>query len=110
MNAPHQPAEEDDRPWERPGAVRRDPEPGRGVALRSQARCGLALALPLACLPCSGVVTIPLAVLLLAASWREVARIDAGQVEPTDRDAAIAAFGWALACVALSTLNGVISL
>jgi hypothetical protein len=111
MSEPPRPDEDtDDRPWERPGAFRRDLEPGRGVPLRFQARCGLALALPLACLPCSGVVTIPLALLLLAASWREVARIDAGHVDPTDRDAASSAFGWALACLALSTINGVISL
>src|SRR5262245_59881408 len=100
----------DDRPWERPGAFRLDLEPGRGVALRFLARCGLGLAVPLVCIPCSGLLTVPLAVLLLVASWREVARIDAGYVERTDIDAAISASGWAAAWLALNICNGVISL
>jgi hypothetical protein len=110
MSGPSPVDKDDDRPWERPGAFRLDLEPGRGVALRFLARCGLVLAVPLVCVPCSGLLTVPPALLLLVASWREVARIHAGYVERTDLDAAIGAFGWAIACLVLSTLNGVISL
>jgi hypothetical protein len=44
----------DGRPWERPGAVRRDCEPHRGGLLRLMARSALAasaLDMPLSCIP-----------------------------------------------------------
>jgi hypothetical protein len=43
MATPEPDADDDVRPWERPGALRRDMEPHRGPALRLLARAGLGL-------------------------------------------------------------------
>ena len=50
-------ARDDDRPWEWPGAVRRDCEPRRGDFLMTLAACGMLCGVLSLCMgspPCSG--------------------------------------------------------
>jgi hypothetical protein len=78
---------DESRPWERPGALRRDCEPHRGGMLRGLATAGLIL--PLAGLllaPLVGFVagvSVGLTVWVLAG--RDLAKMDAGRMDPDGR-------------------------
>jgi hypothetical protein len=75
--------ESDPRPWEQPGAVRRDCRPHRGPWLLMLSGLGLLLAPLLLALP------------LCAAGWvlagRELIGMEAGLIDPEGEDAAVRA-------------------
>jgi hypothetical protein len=82
LDPDRQPESDDPRPWERPGAVRRDCEPHRGALL---ARLGLASG----CLGFASVFVVPLALLALPLAlvvWRragaDLGKIRAGLMDP----------------------------
>ena len=85
MGGPEQEPEGGERPWERPGAVRRDCEPHRArlvVALGGLAEfCGMLI--------CLVGVTAPLAIGLGVAAWlmarRDLARMRQGLMNPAGR-------------------------
>jgi hypothetical protein len=56
---------EDDRPWERPGAFRRDGEPHRGDLLIFLARLSVVFSALSLCLVPLAVIVLPLGVLVL---------------------------------------------
>ena len=121
-------ADADPRPWEQPGAVRRDAEPHRGPALRLLSAAGAAagaLAALLAALACAAGARAPaglfafaaaaaLAALVLGgevcrAARRDLARMakgltDRGGQGPTEVAEALAALGLLLGLVALALL------
>ena len=96
------PGAEDGRPWEQPGAVRRDCEPHRGTWLLALADAGLlvgALSLALG-------VLAPLGLALGVTAWAlaslDLGRMRAGLMDPAGREAAARARTRAVAGVALS--------
>jgi hypothetical protein len=96
------PGAEDGRPWERPGAVRRDCEPHRGTWLLALADAGLlvgALALALGFLAPLGVA---LGVTAWALASHDLGQMRSGLMDPAGREAAARARTRAGAAVALS--------
>jgi hypothetical protein len=105
VNADHE--DENERPWEEPGAVRRDCEPHRGRTLLALAQFPLLLYVVWHILSCgrvsfrpglpvgaAGIAVIDLAVnlagvgfaaWLYAATRRDLARIAAGEMDPSGR-------------------------
>jgi hypothetical protein len=75
------PAIADDRPWERPGAVRRDRLPDRARLLRGLGEASFALALLLFCIPLSGLFALPAAVTVSVLARRDLAEMAAGRVD-----------------------------
>jgi hypothetical protein len=75
----------DDRPWEQPGALRRDCEPHRGRLLLKLGAAAYALGVVSAILFCLA----PLAVLLGAGAWglavRDLTKMEAGVMDPGGR-------------------------
>jgi hypothetical protein len=102
---PDEPREVDDRPWERPGALRRDCEPHRGGLLLVLGEVSLVLSLLSACGGVTAVVGVPLgmAVLLLASQDLKVMR--AGLMDPRGEPALKSGQEWAATGVALGLFN-----
>jgi hypothetical protein len=97
-----EPGATDGRPWERPGAVRRDCEPDRGAWLLALADAGLlvgALGLALGVLAPLG---LALGVTALALASHDLGRMRAGLMDPGGREAAARARTRAVAGAALS--------
>ena len=92
MNAPHQPAEEDDRPWERPGAVRRDVAPHRGELLRWLATISLACSAAGVLFLVPALVGVTLAFEVSYMASRDLDRMGGGRLDPRGRAETHAAF------------------
>jgi hypothetical protein len=76
-------AEEDERPWERPGAVRRDCEPDRGTTLLWLGRLSLWLLVLGVLLGAAVLVPVfPLAIAVLVMASRDRAKMRAGTMDP----------------------------
>lgn len=80
-----EPDEADSRPWEEPGAVRRDREPHRGGRLLTLARVGslCAMATPVLFVP--GVVGVGLGVTVWLLARADLAKMRAGLMDPDGR-------------------------
>jgi hypothetical protein len=74
--------DDDDRPWEQPGAVRRDCEPHRGDVLLSFGRVSLVVGLLGFVLGLTTLVALPLGVVIDVLAWRDLRRIRAGEMDP----------------------------
>ena len=88
MTEPDRPPEADDpRPWQEPGAVRRDCEPHRGEMLRGLGI--LSVVMPFTALLVSPLIGFIAGVALGLTVWvlagRDLARMDAGQMDPDGR-------------------------
>jgi hypothetical protein len=95
---------DDTRPWERPGAVRRDVEPHRGHWLRLLGGIALILGL-VSCLVFPFVLlSLPLSAVVLLLARRDLARMRAGTTDPAGRKATIEARFEASLSVAVSFL------
>jgi hypothetical protein len=75
------------RPWEEPGAVRRDCAPHRAAWLRRLAGPALVLCGAALFWGVTGLVGVPLALVLRAAAGRDLARMQAGTMDPDGRPA-----------------------
>ena len=90
MSTGHEPLvaeDEGDRPWERPGCVRRDCEPHRGPLLEGLGAIGVVfglLACPILCWP-AGLVALPVGVGVWAAARRDLRLIRGGVMDPAGR-------------------------
>lgn len=73
---------DDDRPWEQPGAVRRDVEPHRGLLLSWLSTIGLALSIFGCCFPFPGLLVNGV---VFVAARRDLAAMAAGRVDPDGR-------------------------
>jgi hypothetical protein len=91
---------EDDRPWERPGAVRRDVGPHRGDVLLLLARVALVLAACSFCCAPVVLVALPLTVVAYTLAYRDLKRMEAGAMDPAGQaqaDQALLLSWWAFA-------------
>jgi hypothetical protein len=73
----------DNRPWERPGVVRRDCEPHRGPLLSVLGGTSLAVAGFLACIPATGFLALPLALVTFYLARRDLVQMRVGCMDPT---------------------------
>jgi hypothetical protein len=99
---------DDDRPWGRPGAVRRDVEPHRGNVLRLLGVVALVCGFLSPVLVVPGVVGLPLAVAVLVVSSRDLARMRRGLLDPAGRAETERAGGLALEGLFLSVVGTLI--
>ena len=84
--------EAEDRPWERPGAVRRDCQPHRGLLLMILGHAGLLWA-GLGCLyGLSTVVSLPLSITAWVLARRDLAKMDAGEMDARGMEGTLS--GW----------------
>lgn len=95
-------ATEDARPWERPGAVRRDVAPHRGERLRFLAGVALACALLAYCLAVPALVALPLGVAVRIIARRDLARMAAGRMDPAGGAGTAKAATWAFLAAVLA--------
>src|SRR5436309_1690150 len=83
-DAGHVPAEEGDRPWERPGCFRLDCEPDRSRLLvllgAASVWCGV---LALCCYGLTGLAGLPAGVTAWVMAKRDLREIAAGRMDPT---------------------------
>jgi hypothetical protein len=93
------------RPWERPGAVRRDCEPhrGTGLALLSKVAVWCGCLSFLCAVP--AILGIPVGFVTVQLANRDLARMAEGQLDPGGRDQTAAAFQRAEKGVVLSILG-----
>jgi hypothetical protein len=75
----------DERPWELPGAVRRDCEPHRGQVLVGLGVVTVLLGLGSCAVAPIGLVSLPLALGVWRAASADLARMDAGLMDPGGR-------------------------
>jgi hypothetical protein len=76
---------DDPRPWEQPGAVRRDVAPHRGHWLRALGVTAVVCGLLSVCLGLPALVALPLGGILWVVARRDLARMDAGLLDPAGR-------------------------
>jgi hypothetical protein len=76
---------DEDRPWERPGAVRRDCEPHRGPLLRVLGAVALVCGILAWMLAVPGVIGLPFAAAVLIMSSRDLSRMRRGLLDPAGR-------------------------
>jgi hypothetical protein len=77
---------DDPRPWQDPGAVRRDVEPHRSNVLRLLATVALVLGLSSFCLVVTGWVAVPLAWAVEGLAQRDLEKMKAGRMDPNGRE------------------------
>jgi hypothetical protein len=75
-----------ERPWELPGAVRKDCEPHRGNLLGALGKLSLAVGVLAAALGAPLVVGLPLGLLTVTLAERDLGRIGAGAMDPRGRE------------------------
>jgi hypothetical protein len=74
-----------ERPWELPGAVRRDVEPHRGRLLRVLGAAALVCGILALVLAVPGLIGLPVAVAVLVLSGRDLGRMRRGLLDPAGR-------------------------
>jgi hypothetical protein len=107
-DAAHDDRDDLPRPWERPGAVRRDCEPHRGQLLRVLGAVSLVCGILSLMLAVSGVIGLPLAVAVLVLSGRDLARMRRGLLDPAGRVETERAWVLALEGLVLSVVGPLI--
>ena len=78
----HQHEPEEPRPWEQPGAVRRDVRPHRGDWLRALATAALVCGLLSLCTGVAALAAVPLSVAAYELARRDLAQMRAGLLDP----------------------------
>jgi hypothetical protein len=91
--------EAEERPWELAGYVRRDCEPHRGDQLHLFGSISLGLGLLSLCVLLPGLVALPLAAVVWVVADRDLARMDAGQLDPRGEGKTLTARSYAVAAV-----------
>jgi hypothetical protein len=74
--------DEDDRPWERRGAVRRDCEPHRAALLAALGGASLVVGGCFGCIPATGFLALPAALLTFDLARRDLMEMRAGRMDP----------------------------
>ena len=99
---------EEERPWEEPGAVRRDCAPHRGPLLQTLGTVSVVCGFLSWCLFFPGLVGLPLGAGVSVLAWRDLKGMEAGLTDPTGRaqveqardlgvcGALLSIFGWAI--------------
>jgi hypothetical protein len=107
-DGPLDPDAAESRPWEEPGAVRRDVEPHRGNLLLLLARVALVLAACSFCLAPAVLAAAPLAGAAYALACRDLGRMEVGDLDPAGRPTTEQArlfAAWALALGMIGALS-----
>jgi hypothetical protein len=84
-NPPPVPEPEEARPWERPGQVRRDCEPHRGALLDRLGGLSIVFGLLAMVSWAPAFLGLPLAFLVLIVARDDLAKMDAGRMDPDGR-------------------------
>jgi hypothetical protein len=104
--------EADERPWERPGQVRRDALPHRAGLLDTLATASLLCGVSSICLVFPALVGLPLGVVTWLLARRELQDIEAGLVDPRGRERIADAKDWAfkgtLLCLVVLVVDGLL--
>jgi len=98
--------EADDRPWERPGAVRRDCEPHRGDVLLLLGQLSYVLAFASCFGGIAAVAALPLAVVVSMLAARDLMEMRQRHMDPAGSESLHAARLWAAFAVAFSLVTG----
>jgi hypothetical protein len=111
---PDQDGEGDPRPWEQPGAFRRDCAPHRGHLVQLLTRVCAVVGLA-SCSPFPALLGLPLGLLLARLCRGDLARMDAGTMDPGGRrlvESALrmARIGWVLSFISLAFWGVVLAL
>ena len=96
---------DDDRPWERPGALRRDYEPHRGHWLVLLAWLALGFALCSLCLIPFTLFSIPLGAAVARMAGHDLRQMEVGRLDPGGRAVTERADGLGLAALLCSVLG-----
>ena len=99
---------EESRPWEEPGAVRRDAAPHRGNWLLLLGRTALLFGGLALCLAAPAAVGLPLGVAVWVLGQRDLTRMRAGIMDPRGRGDVLRAMDLAIAGALLSLFGLVI--
>jgi hypothetical protein len=99
------PPEADDRPWERPGAVRRDCKPHRGEFLRSLGMFSMVWGILAVCTPWAAPVPWLTGIPVWIMASRDLAAMRAGLKDPNGRVLTLAGRSFAIAGISLSLLG-----
>jgi len=105
MDSQAMPAEEDDRPWERPGAIRRDREPHRAALLAVLGGISLAVAGLLVCIPFASLLSLPPALAIYALALHDLAQMKTGRMDPAGQRQVRRARARAVAAILVCGLN-----
>lgn len=92
-----QPEDVDERPWERPGRVRRDCEPHRAELLRQLGTAAIVCGFLTVILAVPALIGLPLGIAVSVMANRDLAKMRAGEMDPqgeadTERARQIACF------------------
>jgi hypothetical protein len=99
---------EEGRPWEQPGAVRRDCQPHQGPVLLLMANAALVCNIIAFCTGISAVPGIALAPVVLVMGGRELEQMAAGWMDPAGRSQVQEARGWAWVALCLGVLGALV--
>ena len=99
--------EADDRPWERPGAVRRDCEPHRGDVLLLLGYVSYVLAFASCFGGIAALLALPLGVVVAALAARDLMEMRQRHMDPAGSESLHEARLWAAFAVAFSLATGV---
>jgi hypothetical protein len=105
VTAPEPPPDEEDRPWERPGAVRRDCAPHRGQLLRWLATLALLAGTFAGVCFVPIVLSLPLGLTVLVAAGYDLRRMRRGHTDPGGRGLTRDAFVCALVALLVPLLG-----
>jgi hypothetical protein len=107
-HTPDGPDPDDPRPWEQPGAVRRDCAPHRSNWLLVLAVVALALGLSSFCLVVTGFIAMPVAAAVGRLAARDLGEMRAGRMDPQGRRMTRLARGLAISAEGLVGLAAVL--
>ena len=96
---------DDDRPWERPGALRRDYEPHRGLILIGLGALSLGLGLISIFLFAPAVVAVLLGIQTCRMAKQDLSEMKAGRMDPAGRPVTLRAIDMARASIIVGALG-----
>jgi hypothetical protein len=105
MNAEATQADDEERPWERPGAIRRDREPHRGLLLAVLGGVCLAFAALAICVPFSGLLAMPAALATHSLVRHDLTEMHVGRMDPAGQRQAHRAKARTIAAMWVSGFN-----
>lgn len=97
-----QPEEDDDRPWEQQGSLRRDALPHRGELLRHLGNIAVGCCLLSGCLVVPSLISFALGIAVWVMAGQDLAKMRTGMMDPQGESETVNARNAAAACVILS--------
>jgi hypothetical protein len=97
--------DDDDLPWERPGALRRDCEGDRGRDLKWLGTAGLLLGMGSLCCPLVAVAALGVGLMACRMTGRDLQMMDSGRMDPAGRSQTLDGRTYALGALVLGALS-----